>query len=282
MASPRPAPSARLLRALSARTVGSNTLGEEVGRDAGAVVDDADEGIVGVFAAGDLDRASWRRVTQRVVDDVGERAFEAVAVDPHRVASVSCHLELDSTLVGRELERGSRVGDGVREVCRLQPGSLVEIRPRVVEQARDEPIDLLGLRPRSLEPLTGVADARCDRVEVAAQREQRRAQVMGDGADEQASLGLESRVLLGCLREPGAHACDRLRRRSRLPGSATSAGVSIGSPPAIASTCVFRRRSGTTSQRLAAHISSVPPTSRAASPAASATSSRCERSSGEA
>ena len=121
---------------------------------------------------------------------------------------MSRHLELDSTLVGGELERGGRVGDRLCEVCGLQPGSLVDVRPRVVEQAGDEPIDLLGLRPRSVEPLTGVADACSDCVEVAAQREERGAEVVSDGADEEASLGLESRVVLGCLREPGGHACD--------------------------------------------------------------------------
>ena len=60
------------------------------------------------------------------------------------------------------------------------------------------------------------------------------------------------------------------------------ARVSTGSPPAIASTCVLRRRSGATSQRLAAQISSVAPASRAASPEASATSRRRFRSSGRA
>src|SRR5260370_6402289 len=133
--------------------------GKEVGRDAGTVVDDADEGMAGIFAAGDVNCASARRVTQRVVEDMGECAFEAVAVDRHRGAGVSRHLEPDSTLVGGELERGGRVGDRLCEVCGLQPGSLVDVRPRVVEQAGDEPIDLLGPRPRSVEPLTGGADA---------------------------------------------------------------------------------------------------------------------------
>src|SRR3981081_2138603 len=52
-------------------------VGQEVGPDAGTVVDDADEGMVGIFAAGDVNCASARRVTQRVVEDVGEGAFEA-------------------------------------------------------------------------------------------------------------------------------------------------------------------------------------------------------------
>jgi hypothetical protein len=56
------------------------------------------------------------------------------------------------------------------------------------------------------------------------------------------------------------------------------ARISAGSPPAIASTWVFRRRSGATSQRLAAQISSIAPVSRAASPDASATSSGRVRS----
>src|SRR5260370_14254306 len=84
-----------------------------------------------------------------------------------------------------------------------------ESATRVADRPATERIDLLGLRERSIEPLTGVTDGRFDRVEVAAQREQRRAQVMGDGADKQASLRLEVSLLLGCLREPGAHGCDR-------------------------------------------------------------------------
>jgi hypothetical protein len=142
---------------------------KEVGRDAGSVVDDADEGLAGIFAASNVNRAAARRVTQCVVEDVGECAFEAVPVDRHRGAGVRRHLELDFTLIGGELERGGRVDDRLCEVCGLQPGPLVDVRPRVVEQAGHEPVDLLGLRPRSVEPLTGVADACCDRVEVAAQ-----------------------------------------------------------------------------------------------------------------
>src|SRR3982074_849959 len=75
-------------------------VGKEAGRDAGTVVDDADEGMARLFAAGDVNCASARRVTQRVVEDVGECALEAVAVDRYRGASVSRHLERDSTLVG--------------------------------------------------------------------------------------------------------------------------------------------------------------------------------------
>ena len=160
------------------------------------------------FAAGDVNCAAARRVTQRVVEDVGDCAFEAVAIDGHRGACVNRHLELDATLVGCELERRGRVDDRRREVCGFQPGSLVDVRPHVVEQAGDEPIDLLGLRPRSVEPLMGVADACRDCVEVAAQREEWGAEVMGDGADEKASFSLESRVVLGCLLEPRGHACD--------------------------------------------------------------------------
>src|SRR5258708_9633946 len=43
-------------------------VGKEVGRDAGTVVDDTDEGMAGIFAAGDVNFASAQRVTQRVVD----------------------------------------------------------------------------------------------------------------------------------------------------------------------------------------------------------------------
>ena len=184
-------------------------MGKKVGRDARAVVDDADEGVAGIFAAGDVDRASPRRVTQRVVEDSGECAFEAVAVDRHRGMGVRRHPELDATLAGGELERGGRVDDRRCEVGGLPPGPLIDVRPRVVEQAGDEPVDLLSLRPRPVEPLAGVADACCDCVEVAAQREQWGAEVVGDGADEEAPLGLEPRVMLGGLREPVGHACHR-------------------------------------------------------------------------
>jgi hypothetical protein len=119
--------------------------------------------------------------------------------------------------------------------------SLLDVRSRVVEQARDEPVDLVGFRTRLLEAFAGVADPRRNGVEVAAQREQRRAEIVGDGE---------------------------------------LARVSIGSPPAIASTCVFSRRSGATSQRLVAQIRMAVPASRAARPAANAASSRRVRSSG--
>src|SRR5260370_29459565 len=114
--------------------------GKEVGRDAGTVVDDADEGMAGIFAAGDVNCASARRVTQRVVVDVGECAFEAVAVDRHRGAGVSRHLEPDSTLVGGELERGGRSRDPLPRRFGLEPGALVAVRPRAREPDRDPAI----------------------------------------------------------------------------------------------------------------------------------------------
>ena len=52
----------------------------------------------------------------------------------------------------------------------------------------------------------GVANAACDRVEVAAEREERCAEVVRDRADEEALLSLKTRVVLGRLRESGGHA----------------------------------------------------------------------------
>ena len=68
-----------------------------------------DEGTVGVLAAGDVDRASSRCVPERVVDDVGECAIEPVGVDRHLRAGACRDAELDSALVGGELEGGGRV-----------------------------------------------------------------------------------------------------------------------------------------------------------------------------
>jgi hypothetical protein len=144
-------------------------VGEEVGGDAGAVVDDLDKRAVCVFAVGDVDGAALWCVLEGVVDDVGECALEPVGVDCHRRAGGSLDSEFDAALVGCELEAGSRLGDRVCEVGRPQLGSLVDLRPCVVEQAGDETIYLGAFLLRLFEPFARVADPRCDRVEVAAQ-----------------------------------------------------------------------------------------------------------------
>ena len=132
---------------------------------------------------------------------------------------------------------------------------LVDVGGRVVEQARDQPVDLAGLLTGAVEALVGVADAACDRVEVAAEREERCAEVVGDRADEEALLGLKPRVVLGRLRESGGHAGYGGGDVFDLSDRGAGSGARSGSPPATASTCVLRRRSGVMSQRLAAQIS---------------------------
>jgi hypothetical protein len=170
-------------------------VGKHIGRDAGAVVDDADERVAAIFSAGDVHSASAGRVSQRVVEDVGECAFEPVGVDRDRWASLSCHLELDASLVSCLLECCGRIDDRLREVCCVQGALPVDFRPCVVEQAGDESIDLLGLRSRSVKPLTRIAEAGCDCVEVSAQREQRCAEVVGDGADEEGRIAISAFAL---------------------------------------------------------------------------------------
>ena len=116
----------RLRRA--GRAVSSNRCGKDVGRDAGTVVGDADDGMSGsIFAAGDVNRAPARRVTQRVVEDVASARSNASRSIATEGPSVSRHLEPDSPLVGCELERGGRVDDRFREVRGLQPGPLVDV-----------------------------------------------------------------------------------------------------------------------------------------------------------
>ena len=114
--------------------------------------------------------------------------------------------ECDSAVLGCELEGGGRVGERFCEVCSLQAGVLVDVGGRVVEQGRDQPVDLAGLLTGAVKALVGVANAACDRVEVAAEREERCAEVVRDRTDEEALLSLKTRVVLGRFRKSGGHA----------------------------------------------------------------------------
>ena len=97
------------------------------------------------------------------------------------------------------------------ELLQRQFGSRV-FEPAEREEVADEPVQQRRLVLRAAE-LVGAADAVLDRLQRAAEREQRRAEIVGDRADEEASLPLGG-VLLG---ERAAQAVGHpLQRRADL------------------------------------------------------------------
>ena len=163
-------------------------LRQVVGRDARAVVQHLEEHVVALAADTQLDLRA--RVAHGVVEQVDEHAQE------RRVVAVSAMRR------GRRDDDDPRV-DGVGRLVRERHGverARAQLGPRVLEPAEreevaDEPVQQRRLVLRAAQ-VVGVADAVLDRLERAAEREQRRAQVVGDRADEEASLLLGG-VLLG-------------------------------------------------------------------------------------
>ena len=185
---------------------------EEVGVDSGSVVLDGDlDGRLVGGGPAELDRGARGAVAERVVEDVGEGAFEAVAVDDDGECPVAVELERVVAEAGRVLEAGrdllEEVGDGGGFELGRRLGVVVA---GVGEEIADQSLERVRSRFGPLEVDGRVAEPGADRLEVSAQREQRRAQVVRDAGDEEPSrlvcLGSSSarsrRAQQSCPRRP--------------------------------------------------------------------------------
>ena len=99
-------------------------------------------------------------------------------------------------------------GDGVARV----------LQPAEGEQVADEPVEVRGLGLGAVE-VARVADAALERLERAAQREQRRAQVVGDRRDHEAALMLGGGRGAQRVAQPACHAVQRVADLRDLAGA---------------------------------------------------------------
>ena len=159
----------------------------------------------------DLDRAVGRGVDERIADEVAEHLAELVGVAEHDRGAVGVDAD---RAVGRG---GVRVGDRVaREVREVDLGvrrvdDLVE--PRQRQQVLDEHPHARGLvldpPHRLLDLLRLARGAHAEQLGVAANRGQRRAQLVRGVADELAQAVLAGAALRERLLEPVEHAVQR-------------------------------------------------------------------------
>ena len=99
---------------------------EEVGVDSGSVVLDGDlDGRLVRGGPAEVDRGARGAVAERVVEDVGESAFEAVAVDDDAERLVAVEVERVVSEAGRVLEAGRDLLEQVGDRRRLRAGAPV-------------------------------------------------------------------------------------------------------------------------------------------------------------
>ena len=216
MARPRPAPPRWRERDASAREKRSNARGELVGH-ARSVVVHLDDGAPAAVVDPHRDGRAGGRVLERVPDEIAQHLPEPVlvAVDGDARGHVGRH-----DPVGRDR---ACVGGGVdaqhAEVDRLtgQRPPLVETgeQQQVVDQRRHPDRLLLGA-PHRLVEIGGVTEAAVSvELGVAADRGDRRAQLVGGVGHEPPEPRLRRRPLGERVLDPGHH---RVQRNAQLGG----------------------------------------------------------------
>ena len=164
----------------------------------------------------DVDRhvaADGRRV-ERVRDQVGDDLQDAIAVAEHDGPRGDAHLQIDAARAGLlalgaggALAQGDDVDllDVERELARLETGE--------VEQVADQPLQAAGLREHDLERrlalVLAVDHAVGDRLDVALDGGQRRAQLVRDAHQEVA-------LVLARLLELARHLLEAVRELAEL------------------------------------------------------------------
>src|SRR5262245_26508413 len=161
----------------------------------------------------DLDGPTCGRMPQRVVEEIRRDPSERVLVAEDRDAWRTGCGERDSLLFDAFAELGRRVLQELSEVdlVSAQLGPAV-LDPAEREQLVDHPVEPARLLLRS-RYVAGGAAVTLKSLEVAAQEEQRRAQVVCDRRDEKAAFLIGPGVPLGRLEQPTVH---RRQRRSDL------------------------------------------------------------------
>ena len=210
IARPSPAPPVAGARARSERKRGSNTWSRSSGAKPGPVVDDLDaHGAVLALRAEDDPAAA---VADRVVQQVGQHAQQRVGVAVHGQPGSrprTCSTHPRAAAIGSASSAARRAS--ARDVDLLEGDRVARVlQPAEGEQVADEPVEVRGLGLGAVE-VARVADAALERLERAAQREQRRAQVVGDGGDHEAALALGG----------GRGAAARRPTRAAMPCSAS-------------------------------------------------------------
>ena len=165
----------------------------------------------------DGDLAAGRRRVQRVRDEVRDDLQDAVAVAEHDRRARGEHLQLD--LAGaRLLALGAdRSLADVEEVDLLDvERELARLEAREVEQVADQALQAPGLGEHDLERgvllLLALDHAVGDRLHVALDRRQRRAQLVRDAHQEVA-------LVLARLLEPARHLLEAQRELAELVGA---------------------------------------------------------------
>jgi hypothetical protein len=126
-----------------------------------------------------------------VVEEVGHDAQERLGVATHRQAGgVTAHVQRAAARCGQRLDGLRRAADDLGDVhLRLGHRLAGILKATEREEVGDEAIEVGGLVLRAVE-VVAVPDAALDRLQRAAQGEQRRAQVVGDRGDHEAPLAL--------------------------------------------------------------------------------------------
>ena len=230
-----------------------------VGGEAGAVVADLEPDLAVLAADGDVDRAAGGRVHERVADEVAEHLAQLVGVAEHDRGAVG----VDARSRGRGRSRGRRATASRGERGRGRPRRAGRRRPRRAAPASAGPRPARPCarpRPRSAaspsrRPRRIARGAHAVQLGVAADRGQRRAQLVRGVGDELAQAVLARLALGERLLEPVEHAVEGERRRGRprCAGRSTSTRWER-SPPAIRPAVWPMRSSGsrlmrTTTQR---------------------------------
>ena len=210
--SARPRPAAPRARDSSARLKRSNACGEEVRREAGALVAHAE--LERADLAARLEPDGARAVAERVVDEVAERLLEPQPVagelePPARRPRAGARPRPRARRTGARPSRAARAPRPLR-VSRSSPSSDAREHEQVVGEQR-EPVGLLGRGARRGPQLVGATRPPQRQLELGLQQRERRPQLVARLGDE-AALALEPGL------EPGEH----LVQRSREPAISSS------------------------------------------------------------
>ena len=240
--------------------------GKMLGGDARSTVGDRHPHRVPIGCDQDPDRSAVRRMRERVVDQVLEHALDEgdVRLD-HRQPLAGVDVDGRATVLRLQLELLRDVADELGQRDRLAFGGLLaRIELRKLEQVPDEAAQPLALAEGHREIVLPLGPAKLrvlelQRLDVAMQRRERGAQIVGDVRHHLPAQRVRLLQGLELLADPGRHlvvraselgdlvAVVRARGRERLEVSKSSRPESIdvvGEPAQSAGHCAQNHESG--------------------------------------
>ena len=192
---PSPLPPRLRVRLGSALKKRSVTRAGDLGRHAGTVIDDVDNGTVAIASQVQLDRRVARSVDERVADDVGEHLPQAILVTRHHDRPLDVGADRPARVDRRRI--AGSVGHEHGEIDRpgLERPVLVELgeRQHVVDEAAHPDRLLLGSSHRLVQLARLAEPPASEQLGVPTDRGDRCAQLMRRIGDELAEPVLRPR-----------------------------------------------------------------------------------------